>query len=423
MSITRLALRQNIAKETGLGMLVTTDTAGSTTTLIDSTSTLTGAYSATRFPRGAVVRFSTLGGAALSTEGSTVDSYNPATGTVTLLPAVSTATHSGDKAEIWRDIDSPSRVDEAIDRALTRNCWRWVPMPLTEVPDGDMGELGVAHWAATAVDATPTKLTQTWPTAWGQRVLLVTNSGVNGYAQSDTIAVQAGDEWCIDVLAAVLAGAGVTLAVRDYYGAADITLSGDGGSYTGTGWKRLTNTFTIPTGCEVITIRLGSPTVIGSTYWTNVIAYQKDRREFTLPARISSIEEIGDSFYRSGEEYEDFHREPYVQYGRSLKLIEGPTGIIVRLDTPIGDDPVYLECLGNYDALATDAATTESPDDLALWSSIYQLYSHLAQSQPSRETKSGYITGSDFVRLRDEAQNKMNAYQRSLGATSRKVNR
>ena len=412
MSITRLAIRQAIAKQTGLGTLVTL-TGGSTTTLIDTTSVLTGAYSATRFARGWPVRYSTLAGAA-STEGSTVSDYNPATGTVTLTPAT-TASVAADKAEIWRDVDSVTRVDEAIDRALTRNCWRWVPIPLTSVPDGDMGEAAITgFWTASV--STVTKVAQAWPGAWGRRYLRVLNAG---YAYSNAIAVQAGDEWRIDVLVAATTGT-ATLVVYDNTNAAAITLSGDGGSYTGTGWKRLENTFTIPTSCETITLRLGSTAATDDSYWTNVIAYKKGQTEFVLPARIASIEEVGDSFYRTGEEYEDFQRQPYVQYGRSIGLIQGPTGVIVRLDSAMGD-PVYVEELCNYDALTTDALTTNCPDNLAIHSSIYQLYSQMAQPDPTQQTKSGYITDSDVARLRDEAKKDMNAYQRIQGATSRKI--
>jgi len=413
MSITRLAIRQAIAEETGLGFLVTA-TDGSTTTLISSAAALTGPMSSQRFGRGSPIRFSTLAGAA-STETTFVDSYAPNTGTITLSPAV-TAVVADDIAEIWaKDFSTVDRIDEAIDRGLQRHCLHWVPIPLTDVPDGDMGDSAITDlWTASV--STVTKVSMSWPGSIGQRYLRVLNAG---YAASNAIPCQAGDVWPIDALVYVAVGTG-TLTVYDDTNAAAITLSGDGGSYTGTGWKRLSNTFTVPSGCETLSIRLGSTGATDDTYWTSVVAHPQDRRRFTLPARVLR-KRVGDVLVRRGEEYEDFRLEPYVTGGREVEIGESPVGITVQLSSA-SSDPVYVEELRPYEALTTDTATTECADELAIKAGIYEVYKGLAKGDRTRETKSGYLTASDVEELRQDSLRDLKGIQ-YLSADDRTVYR
>ena len=410
MSITRLAIRQAIAEETGLGFLATATAAGSTTTFIAADVMLAGPMSAQRFGRGSAVRFSTLGGAA-STEGSFVDLYTPSTGTLTLSPAVSTATHDDDVAEIWSSLLlTVDRIDEAIDRALTRHCFHWVPIPLTFVKDGDCGDSGVTLWG-TASNATATKVAMPWPGTIGQRYLRVANSGAGGYLPSANIMVQAGDVWPLDVLVYVNVGV-ATLSVYDNSNAAAITLSGDGGSYSGTGWKRLTNTFTIPSGCKSIAVRCGGVGATADTYWASVIAYPQDTRRFPLPARCAP-KRLGYALKRRGEEVEDFY---FAEYTTGWSAIQGGgEGLVVQLPTAAGTgDPRYIEELQHYDALATDAATTNCPDELAIKAGIYEVYKGMARDKPTQETKSGYLTASDIKQNALDALRDMKGVQHLL---------
>lgn len=410
MSTSRLTIMQRLAQETGLGTLVTL-TGGSTTTMVDTTSVLTGPYSAQRFARGTPVRYTTLAGAA-SAESSAVDSYAPLpTGTIGLLPAT-TASVADDAAQIWTGIDHVNRVLEAIDRGLTRHCFHWVPIPLTDVPDGDMGDSAYAHWTASA--STVTKVSQAWPASIGQRYLRVLNAG---YAASDAIKVQAGDQWLIDVLVYVAVGA-ANLVVYDGSNAAAITLNGDSGTYSGTGWKRLNNTFTIPSGCETITIRLGSTGANDDTYWTHVIAGPQMRRRFTLPARITSKQRLGEVLVRCGEEYEDFYFDKYVTGGRTAGLMQSPVGMVVDVS---GGGVPYIEEVRAYEALASDAATTECAEDLAVSAGKFEFYKYLAALKRTVESKSGYITASDMKVLANDALAELKGRQASLGAESKEV--
>jgi hypothetical protein len=417
MTTTRKSLREKVGKETGLATLVTA-TSGTTTTIVDSTSVLTGAYSASRWPRGTAIRMSVLNGAA-STEGSTIDHYDPKTGTVTLANTLTTAVDPADTAEIWERVDSVSRIDEAIDRALTRHCYQWVNVPLTKVPDGDMGDSGVTHWTASV--STVTKVSMPWPFSWGKRYLRVLNAG---YAASDAIPAQAGDVWRLDVLGYVLTGEG-TVVVRDNTNSAAITLSGDAGSYTGTGWKRFKYTFTIPTGCEAISLRLGSTGATDDSYWTSVVAHQVNERRFTLPRRIPKWEDVGECIVRVGDKVEEFASQIYALGGRHLNLQDSPAGVVVELNTAMGTgDPVYVEEASTYDALATDAATTECDENLAVAAITYEVYKGMSRKTGStQESKSGYVTPSEDESLMKKSLQTLKGWQLTAGAGDRKVHR
>jgi|GEM_PF-3662518 len=403
---------QKIAQETGLGTLVTL-TGGSATTLIDTSSVLTGPYSAQRFAKGSPVRYTTLNGAA-SSECTAVSDYNPATGTITLSPAT-TASKAADKAIIWSGIDHPDRVTEAIDRGLTRHCFHWVPVPLTDVPDGDMGDSGVTLWG-TAVDCTTTKVSMAWPMSFGQRYMFTNLSGANGYQPSAAIPCQEGDGWKLDVLVYVVSGTAV-LSAYDQTNSAAITLNGDGGSYAGTGWKRLRNTFSVPSGCETLTIRLGGTGATDDVYWTSVVAHPLNRRRFTLPSRVTR--DPGEVLIRRGEEYEDMR---LLSYGSGASIAQSPVGLAVELPTAAGD-PVYVEVAEPYDALATDAATTDCAEELAVIAGIYELYKLLARQKRTIQTVSGYVTNSDMKVLMNDALVDLKSKQASFGAESKRVYR
>ena len=394
-----------MARETGLGTLITA-TSGSTTTLVDTTLGLTGPYSATRFSRGWPIKYTLLAGAA-SVECSAVSDYNPATGTITQSPAT-TGVVASDKAIIWSAIDHADRVTEAIDRGLKKHCFHWVPLPLTDIPDGDMGELLLTLWG-TASNATVTKVSQTWPTSFGHRYMFVNNSAANGYQPSAAIPCQEGDEWTLDVLVYVVSGT-AALSAYDNSNSAAITLVGeDGSTYSGTGWKRLYNEFTIPTDCETWTLRLGGTEATADTYWMDAVARPKKRRRFTLPARVLR-NRVGDVLIRRGQEYEDFRLKPYVTNGREVNIQQSPVGITVDLSTGVADPP-YVEELRSYEALATDAATTECAEDLAVWSSIFELYKPLAAQHRTFESKSGYVTDSEMQKRKADALQTMKGHQ------------
>jgi len=415
MSISRLAIREAIAEETGLGVVLVPTVIGTTTTVLAPGDV--GPLSSQRFPRGSPMLFTTLGGHTGGVEVSFVTTFDPVTGTVTFSPGTSELVAVSDRVEIWSPaLSKVERVNEAIDRALDRHCKHWVPIPVTLVPDGDCGDSGVTLWG-TASNCTATKVNMPWPSTIGQRYLFVNNSAANGYQPSAAMACQAGDVWRIDVTVYLATAGTASLVVYDNTNAAAISLNGDGGSYTGTGWKRLANTVTIPPGCETITVRLGAAGAADDTYWTSVIAHPLKQHRFPLPARCTE-KRLARLLVRHGEEVEDFR---FREYGWGWQKDATGVGVAVQLPDPASaTNPPYIEELRGYEALATDAATTDCPDELAVKASIYQVYKPLARGKSSIETKSGYMAPSDIKLAMLDALRDMKGVQH-LSADDRTV--
>jgi len=419
MSTTRLLLRQQLGEqETGLATLGIATAAGTTTTVVDGTR-LAGAYSASRWSRGTAIRFSTLNSAAATTNTS-VDSYAPATGTITVLPAI-TATKTSDVFEIWSAVDSVDEVDDAIDDALTMHCFRWVPVPLTKVTDGDMGDSGITNWTASGAGAVPTKNNMAFPYGLARRYLQVVTAATTDYVYSAAINVIGGDIWRISALTAALVKT-AALSVYDVTNSANITLTGDGGSWAGRGWKHLDNTFTIPATCESIRIHLGASETLATVNWTNIIAYQQDETQFVLPMRIANEKKIGNVLYRSGDDVEDFCFEPYCESGRHAGISAEMGGVVVRLShAPGTGSPVYVEEKCTYDALSGDTSTTDCDPELVLACATYRLMKRLANKGYALPTPQGYLAPSAWRLRRDEALREMQSKQASLGAQSKTV--
>ena len=418
MSITRLALRQQLGEqETGFATLGIATATGSTTTVIDATR-LKGAYSASRWSRGTAMRITSItGGTVASAQNTSLDQYAPATGTITVLPVIS-APVAGDTFEVWTAVDSVDEVDDAINRGLTRRCFfGWVPIPLTKVPDGDCGDTAVTSlWTASAAGITPTKVNVALPDKIGRRWLRTLHTIASKYVYSATMNAVGGDVWRLSVLCKPVVGTAILVAY-DVTNSAAITLSGDGGSYAGNAPKHLDNTFTIPATCKQIRIHVGGTGATDDIYWSNIIAYQQDETQFVLPRRIAK-KRIGDTYYRSGDDYEDFQFRSYCESGRHVSLLGGMGGWDVQLSTAPGTgDPVYVEEMCSYDSLSSDTDSTECDEELALASIKYELLKGLANKGYALPTPQGYLAPSEMRLRRDEALREMISKQPSLSKT------
>ena len=135
----------------------------------------------------------------------------------------------------------PHTVEEAYevaDAALSEDCWRWVPVPITYVPYGDFGEeltvsgVNLVDGATTAwstSNSTPSFVSQTPPHEFVRRVVRVTASGVGGYLQGRPIDVDVDNRsaWRIEALCraqgAASAGGDARIVLRDETAGANIT--------------------------------------------------------------------------------------------------------------------------------------------------------------------------------------------------------
>ena len=421
MSTTRLLLRQQLGEqETGLATLGIATATGSTTTVVASG--LAGAYSASRWSRGTAMRITSItGGTVASAQNTSLDSYAPATGTITVLPAI-LAPVAADTFEVWDAVETVAEVDQAIDDALTMHCFRWVPVPLTKVTDGDMGDTAVTGlWTASAAGITPTKVNVAFPDKVGRRYLRTLHTIASKYVYSATMNAVGGDTWRLSAICKPAVGTAI-LTPYDVTNSANITLVGDGGSYAGFAPKHLDNTFTIPATCKQIRIHVGGTGATDDIHWTNIIAYQQDETQFVLPMRIANEKKIGNVLYRTGDDVEDFRFEPYCESGRHAGISAEMAGVVVRLShAPGTGSPAYVEEKCTYDALSADTSTTDCDPELVLACATYRLMKRLANKGYALPTPQGYLAPSAWRLRRDEALREMQGKQASLGAQSKTV--
>jgi len=425
MPSTRLQLRQKLGEtETGLAVLGTCTATGTTTTIVD-TARFLGPFSASTWPRGTAVRISTItGGTVTATTDTYIDQYAPATGILTVSPAI-VAPVENDTFEVWSGVGNfpgggVQLVDKCIDLGLTRHCFHLVPIPLTKVTDGDMGDPLYANWTASGATVTPSKVSMSFPETLGKRYLrTLHNTTAGAYVYSATMNAQGGDTWRLVVNVKAAVGTAV-LAVYDVTNSANITLSGDGGSYAGAAWSQLDNTFVIPSTCKQIRIHLSGTGATDDIYWTNVICYEQNESMFALPSRIRSENKIGEVLYRLGDDPNEYSFYPYCVSGRHADIQREATGIVVRLSSAMGD-PVFVETLIPYEALATDAATTECDEELALKAIAFEVYKELATKGYALPTPQGYLAPSEWRQKRDEKLREMQSCQLNAEAQSKAV--
>ena len=428
---TRAAIRQEVGRTLGL---CTTGTCSAISALganyiIDSTATLLGAYDPQRWPRGSPIR---LTYADTTTVDMTLDRYEPNTGKLYISPVLVTATAVTTTYEIWPGglVDTVNDIDRAINSALTEHCYRWRLTPLTVAKDGGMELSTFADW--TAATATVAKATLTDLAFFSRGLTVVTTTGATWqYAASASMPVTPGDSWNINAMA--YSAVGTTPAevrVYDVTNAATVTLSGDGGFSYDTSWAVLANTFTVPSGCHLIQLRLGA-TGVGvavTVGFTQVCLWKSDQTSFLLPSRIVSENDVGNILIRSGEDPQEFSFGPYEQYGASSGVYTAATGTIVDLSSSPGvDSPAYIEELTTYESVAISAAASIDATDIGAASELleaafeYELLKRIANRAYSRDTLAGYPAASEWKQKRDEAKKTLRAAQVSLGPKGRVV--
>ncbi len=329
-------------------------------------------------PDGAKVRATTLVGS---------------TGVLSVSPSLPAAAANAETGELWKPPLDPDNVDRGTDRALSQLCTRWrlVPLGLLVDPDflvDDLADATPTNWAASSATATVTN--RSGVEKFSERVLRVANSGADGYAGQtvNTNLGEGGSEGeARDWIAAALVQADVgtaSMIMRDLSNSADLTLSGDRDSWAGEGFQLLRHSFTVPATCEQISARLHGAEASADCYWGPVSLYPKNARQFVLPARITSVSQVGPQLveYVGGSYPELVMRDVAVQ----PKVYDAGGNIRVQLnDGPIGDRMLFFREFANYSALgstyntqaaraARDAVSTSCPLDYVVWATMYAIF-------------------------------------------------
>ena len=208
------------------------------------------------------------------------------TGVMTLDPAVTAAIETSDvfaiayKPLTFESGSGPYAIIPKLNQVLTEFQWEKRVKPITLVADGDMRAAAITAW--TAVNAgTPTKVAASFPNA--ERVVAVTDSGSGGgYLSTGNMAVEPSSSYYLETL-----GFGTDASDAGELRVIDVTNSGATISITNSVIdriepERLINSFSTPSGCEQIDIRLISTTANDVVSWAYVILRKNDAREFVL---------------------------------------------------------------------------------------------------------------------------------------------
>jgi hypothetical protein len=363
VTVYRQTIRDAVIEATPLARKYTL-TSGSTTTAIDNQELL-GPLPNSLVPRGAPVRVRDATTAGVYDD-SFCDAYNPGTGQITLSPALAFTAAAGDTAEVWiPEIGHVKRVDEIIELALTEDCGAWVPFVLTLHTDGDM-ETATAdvatYWLASG--ATLSKVAATgFPHRFARQMLFVDNTGAGGYAGTavaNYINVEPGDTYRISVMGRAAVST-LTLVVYDITNAAAITLESTAASTVQKQWVWLYSSFTIPTGCYQISVRLGGAAATADTYWTALSVLRVGDTRISLPARVTHMNNIGKVYQRLGSDVDSFHRGEEIEY--DVEQVQNGYELILPSGYLGNTYPPYAEEWQNYPTIADDYTTATACDE------------------------------------------------------------
>ena len=356
---------------------------GSITEADTGVSELRGPFTGAKIPIGSPVTVITAGTVG---EDTYVSNFVTPTGVVSLSPAV---TMGATGFIIWiPEVKHGKNVEKAISRAH-KKCRRWMKVPLTFVPDGEMLAATIAdYWTASAGTASYQSLAT--PEVVG-RVIQISHSAT-ATLTGNTIPARAGDTWYFETaIRAASDGDTAAFTWRDVLGGADITSTyqiGDG-STTARAFQTLRGVFTVPGTVDTdarIAPRLtvsGSGTMVAQM--SPIIAYPQNAQSFPFTNRLFDQSRVGNFFYSYGFSSpggpdERTYSDPITVGGRTASYSNNGDHLVVTFNfAPSG--PVYYDELIFGGALTAMTDTTTFPADMVkLWARA-ELYDFLMRSE------------------------------------------
>lgn len=378
---TLATLLSDIAEELDLGLVISAGTGatGSITETDTGVSELRGPFTGSKIPIGSPVTVITGGTVG---EDTYVSNFVSSTGVVSLSPAITTGATG---FIIWDAIVKHGKnVEKAISRA-NQKCRRWQKVPLTFVPNGDfMSATAATGWTETATTAAYIELGH--PDGGYQRVLQSTCTNNTNRLTSTALKTVPGDQWDLYTFSRLVSGNAAVLVIYDESNSAAITPTYQVGQaeWGGTSFLDIRISFTIPTDCTSITIRLQGQTSGDVTQWGPVIAYPSSAYSFPFQQRVKSLDDIG-NFFRfttgsgTSSPYERLYSGPFTQGGIEASFSNDGDHFVVSFNTaPCG--PMFYDELIHGGALTAMTDTTTFPADMVkLWARA-ELYDFLMRS-------------------------------------------
>ena len=384
MSTSLATILADFVREYGLG-IAGTATSATTTTVVDASNLQHG--SGGQLPNEAPLRITSGAGVGGSSYKTGLDT---STGTLTFAPAITgnTGTPTYVISNVVNHID---RLFEAINRGLQRRITRWLKIPLTDVPDGDMmGITASDHWAATT--AAVAYATLSMANGWMQRCLQVTTSAGNGYAQSDSIPVEGGETRNFQVFMRVVNAANTAkLVLVDVTNAsAAITLSFSQGAATtaSRGFITARGTYSVPATCNLVAWRL-TGVESGAVAQFGMLA-DNGAAQTLFPTQPHLNGETDISTYYlmrqggdTGAGPADIAFLPISDDG--VGYTDFGWGLGVEWDQNPGF-PIFYDEFYFFPALTSDTDTTDAPEEIVLLAAAIELYTMLVAQSGEKPT-------------------------------------
>lgn len=367
---TRKALRQAIIKRLYSGRYPLVFTPNNTSTTVNiANSTLAPAGQSEDFVR-AWVRISATGSGdpavgevsrVTNTEFSGSSSY------IIVAPAFSAAPDSGSAEAELHYLFHPTVVEDRIDMIM-ENLKRPILVPLSLITDGDIAASGFSATNASLADEATVGL-------WGRNSLRVTATSDGGYgATNPAISLPPNTEVLV---AAIVNGAGAatygsTVTFRDNTNSADIgTLKTSYG-----GWTQLQNTFTLPSTCESVSLRLGIDVSGTLGYYNTAIILPVNHKLFEYPTALEYHEDlsavyelppgtditVGTSIHAYRADENTLIPVPGVRFIRDDTALDHYK--IVLPDNYTIRNPLFVKGRVDFALLSNDTTTTTAPKDI-----------------------------------------------------------
>jgi hypothetical protein len=375
MSNTRLQVRQQIIKNTRLGLMLaaTASDAGSFNTFTDATLRAI-ASDLVLLDEGAPLVITSTGttAAVWGSESRISSTAITSGGVITLSPALSASAKVNQTAEVWhRDLKTVETVNDAIEWTAANLCSRWAFPVLTFLKDGDFWKktIDTGEWAVT--NATQSRVAFSFPNFLGQRIHRVTNSAANGYS-AQSLNVNEGDTWRFEVMVRAYTGT-AQITAYDVTNSAAITLSGTASADEGD-WVWLKTTFTVPSGCRVVSFRLGGALATAVADYACAAAWPEGTREFPFQPRITTPDQVRGFYALSGRSSEEgVWKQKVTPWPMGEpKPFTTPAGLVARFGyAPASSGPALYAEKTFYEigdsGTATGSSATTLTDALKAW--------------------------------------------------------
>lgn len=273
----------------------------------------------------------------------------------------------------------------ALDRALGDLTYR-TTVPLTLVPDGDMDSSGTSDWTAVGA-GTPTKVTSTGNLLRGSQALRVTGTAADDGVRTASINVnptQGSTTYYLEAKVRAATGT-ASLVPYDATNSAAITSTGASTTHDAQGWAKVSTSFTLPSTCEALQVRLLNTATSGDTYWDDVILLHMGATEMDLPSWVTDAYQIKRVLTASGNILQH-DRDNYAEYGwwKLRPDASNPLSQFKLWLDPSISAPIWIEALRPYGALATDATTTFANRRLTALNGAIELLDELV-SRPGQD--------------------------------------